>query len=79
MESWGCCVPVFESSGEPVVCPGETLRDVPCSSGSEFVMRRNTFNEEVFGVSTSAPMKILSSIVVLVLANEGSVIDQSSC
>ena len=62
MTSWGFCVLVFDSSGEPVNHPEEMVRGVPYSSGTEFVVRRSTSEEEIVGASTGAPMEIPSSL-----------------
>ena len=32
MASWGFCVLVFDSSGEPTICPEEMVCGFPCSS-----------------------------------------------
>ena len=62
MASWGCCVLVFESSGEPGDRSQGTQCGVPGSSGTKFVVGRSTSYEEVAGASTGAPMKIPSSL-----------------
>ena len=60
--SWGCCVSLFDSSEEPNVRPEETLPDVPCGFGREFVMGRATFNDEVFSASKNSPTETPSSL-----------------
>ena len=62
MASWGFCVLVFDSSGEPASRPEEMVCGVPCSSGTEFVVGRSASEEEAFGASTGAPMEIPSSL-----------------
>ena len=62
----GLCVLVFDSSGELVNGPEETVCGVPCSSRTEFVMGRSTSKEEAFGTSTGAPMEIPSSFSISV-------------
>ena len=62
MASWGFCVLVFDSSGEPVSHPGETVCGVPCSSGTEFVVGRSLSEEEAVGTSRGAPMEFPSSL-----------------
>ena len=58
----GLCVLVFDSSGEPVNRPEETVCGVPYSSGTEFVVGRSASEEEAVGASTGAPMEIPSSL-----------------
>ena len=62
MASWGFCVLVFESSGEPGNHPQETECGAPCSSGTRFVVGRSTSCEEVAGASAGAPMEVSSSL-----------------
>ena len=61
MESWGFCVLVFDSSGEPANCHGEMVCGVSYSPGTEFVVGLSTSEEEAVGASTGAPMEIPSS------------------
>ena len=58
----GLCVLVFDSSREPASRPEEMVCEVPCSSGTEFVVGRSASKEEAFGASTGAPMEIPSSL-----------------
>ena len=62
MASWGFCVLLFDSSGEPVSRPEEMVRGFLYSSGTEFVVGRSTSEEEVVGASTGGPMEIPSSL-----------------
>ena len=62
MASWGFCVLWFDSSGEPANRPEEMLCDVPCSSGTEFVVGRPTSDEEAVGASTGASRKSPSTV-----------------
>ena len=62
MASWGFCILVFDSSGEPAFRPEETMCDLLCSSGSKFVVGHPTSNEEAVSASTAAPMEISSSM-----------------
>ena len=58
----GLCVLVFDSSGEPVNRPEETVCGVPCSSGAEFVVGQSASEEEAIGASAGAPMEIPYSL-----------------
>ena len=60
MASWGFCVLVFDSSGEPVNRSEEMVRGVPYSYGAEFVIGRSTSEGEA--ASTGAPREIPSSL-----------------
>ena len=62
MASWGFCVLVFDSSGEPVNHPDEMVCGVPYISGTEFVVGRSASEEEAVGALTGAPMEIPSSL-----------------
>ena len=62
MASWDFCVLVFDSSGEPANRPEEILCDVPCSSGTEFVVGRSKSIKEAVGAATGAPMEVPSSL-----------------
>ena len=55
------CALVFDFSGEPAIQPEETVFDVPCSSGTEYVVGRHTSYEESFRASTGPAMEISSS------------------
>ena len=59
----GLCILVFESSGELGDRPQETECDVPCSSGTGFVVGRSTScRAGVSGACPGAPMEIPSSL-----------------
>ena len=58
----GLCVLVFESSGDVGYRPQETECDVPCSSGTGFVVGRSTPYGDVAGAISGAPMEIPSSL-----------------
>ena len=45
--SWGYCVLVFDSSGEPVTHPGDTSAVVPGFFGSDFEVGRISSCDEV--------------------------------
>ena len=59
MASWGFCVLVFDSSGEPANRAEEMISGVPCSFGAEFVVGRSTSENQA---ATDAPMEIPSSL-----------------
>ena len=56
--SWGFCVFVFDSSGEPTNCSDTMVCSVPNSSGTELVVGNSTSVEEIVGFSRGAPMEI---------------------
>ena len=58
----GLCILVLNSSRESVSCPEEMVCEVPCKSGSQFVVERSASEEEAFVASTGAPMEIPSSL-----------------
>ena len=58
----GLCILVFDSSGEPVNRPKETVCGNPCSSGTTFVVGSSGSKEEVVGASTGAPMEFSSGL-----------------
>ena len=62
MASWGFCVLVFDSSGEPVNHHEQLVCGVPYSSGTEFLVGRFASEEEAVGASTGAPIEIPSSL-----------------
>ena len=70
MSSRGCSVLLCDSSGELALRPEETSRNVPCSSGIEFVVGCATSDEEVFGAIPLLPWRFrqVCSIIVLKLA-----------
>ena len=71
----GLCVLVFDSSGEPARRPEEMVCELPCSSGTEFVVGRSASKEEAFGASTGAPWKFrqVCSISVLCFGKLGTI------
>ena len=60
--SWGCCVLVFDSSGEPAVHPNSSDSCAPGCSGTEFDVGRTTSCEEGVGATVNAPMDYESSM-----------------
>ena len=54
----GLSILVFDSSGELVNSPEETVCGVPCRSGINIVVRCSASEEEAVGASTGAPMAI---------------------
>ena len=62
MASWGFCVLVFDSSGEPGSRPGVMVCGVPCSSGIQFLVGRSTSEAKAVGELTGAPMELPSSL-----------------
>ena len=60
--SWGCCVFVFDSSGEPAVHPGNSDFCAPVFSGTEFEVARTTSCDEGVGATINAPMDYESSM-----------------
>ena len=59
--SWGCCVLVFDSSGEPAGHPEVSDSFAPCCSGTEFEDGR-TSCEDGLGATVHAPMDYESSM-----------------
>ena len=59
--SWGCCVLVFDSSGEPAGHPEFNDSCAPGCSGTEFEVGR-TSCEDVVGAKGHAPMDYESSM-----------------
>ena len=59
--SWGYCVLVFYSSGEPVTHPRSGDSCAPGGSGNEFEVERTTTCEEGADVALKAPMDHESS------------------
>ena len=59
--SWGCCVWVFDSSGEPVGYPEYGDSCGPVCSGTEFEVGRTSCEDGV-GATVHAPMDFESSI-----------------
>ena len=50
MASWGYCVLVYDSAGEPPARPDDAFADVPGCSGSEFEVGRATSCDEVLSL-----------------------------
>ena len=59
--SWGCCVLVFDSSGEPAGHPDVSDAFAPGCSGTEFEVGR-TSCEDGLGATVHAPMDCESSM-----------------
>ena len=59
--SWGCCVLVFDSSGEPAGHPGFSDFCAPGCSGTEFEVGRTSCEDGV-GATVHAPMDYESSM-----------------
>ena len=59
--SWGCCVFVVDSSGEPAVHPEFSDSCARVCSGTEFEVGRTT-SEDGLGAIVHAPMEYDSSI-----------------
>ena len=60
--SWGCCVSVLDSSGEPAVHPEFIDFCVPVCSGTESEVGRTTSCEDGVGATVLAPMDHESSV-----------------
>ena len=60
--SWGCCILVFDSSGEPAGLPKFTDSCAPGCSGTEFGVGRITSCEDGVGATIHAPMDYESSM-----------------
>ena len=60
--SWGYCVLVFDSSGEPATHPGDTVADVPDFSGSEFEVGRPSSRDDVATHDERSPMGYTSGL-----------------
>ena len=60
--SWGYCVLVFDSSGEPATHPGDTSAVVPDFSGSEFEVGRMSSCDDVATPDKRSPMGCTSSL-----------------
>ena len=60
--SWGFCVLVFHSSGEPADHPDINDSCAPGCSGTEFEVGRTTSCEEDVGAPLNAPMDFESSM-----------------
>ena len=59
--SWGYCVLVFDSSGEPAAHPGDASVVVPGCSGSEFEVGRASSCDDVASLDKRSPMGRASS------------------
>ena len=62
MASWGLCVLVCDSSGEPATHPGDTVADVPDVAGSEFEVGRLSSCDDVATRDERSPMGCTSSL-----------------
>ena len=60
--SWGCCVLLFNSSGEPAVHPEVSDSCAPGCSGTEFEVGRATSCEESVGATVNALLDYESSM-----------------
>ena len=60
--SWGCCVLVFDSSGEPAVHPGKSDSCAPGFPGTEFEVKCTKLCDEGVGATMDAPMDYESSM-----------------
>ena len=60
--SWGCCVLVFDSSGEPAGHPEISDFCTPGCCGTEFEVGLITSYEDVVGATVHAPMDYISSM-----------------
>ena len=60
--SWGYCVLVFDSSGEPATHPGHSSAVVPDFSGSEFEVGRISSCDDVATRDERSPMGCRSSL-----------------
>ena len=60
--SWGYCVLVFDSSGEPATRPGGTVADVPDFSGSEFEVGRPSSRDDFATHDERSPMGYTSGL-----------------
>ena len=60
--SWGYCVLVFDSSGEPATRPGDTFAVVSDFPGSEFEVGRISSCDDVATPDKRSPMGCTSSL-----------------
>ena len=60
--SWGYCVSVFDSSGEPATHPGDTSAIVPDFPASEFEVGRISSCDDVATADKRSPMGCTSSL-----------------
>ena len=58
--SWGYCVLVFDSTGEPALHPKISDSCAPGCSGTVFAVARTTSCEEGADATMNAPMDLLS-------------------
>ena len=63
--SWGYCVLVIDSSGEPAAHPGDTSAVVPDFSGSEFEVGRISSCDDIATPDKRSPMGYTSSLSIL--------------
>ena len=62
MASWGYCVLVYVSAGEPAARPDNAFADVPGYSGSEFEVGHATTCDDVPSLEKRSPMDFASSV-----------------
>ena len=62
MASWGYCVLVYFSAGNPAACPDNAFAEVPGCSGSEFELGRATTCNDVPTLEKRSPMGCASSL-----------------
>ena len=75
MASWGYCVLVYDSAGEPAARPDDTFAVFPDFSGSEFEVARATSCDDVPSLEKRTSMGYASSLTKshIVLAVFGTV------
>ena len=75
LASWGYCVLVYDSAGEPAARPDDTFAAVPDCSGSEFEVTRATSCDDVPSLEKRSSMGYASSLTKshIVLAMFGTV------
>ena len=74
--SWGYCVLVFDSSGEPATHPGENAVVVPDLSGSEIEVGRISSCDDLTTRDKRSPMGCTSSLYQffhIILATFGTI------
>ena len=62
MASWGYCVSVYDSAGEPAARPEDGFADVPGYCGSEFEVGHATTCDDVPSLEKRYPMDCASSL-----------------
>ena len=63
MESWGYCILVFDSSGEPAACPGDAFACFLGGCGDEFENGRAKSCGEVPSIVQSPPVDFASILL----------------